>query len=192
MVELVEMVKKQITFTNWLRASVLRVTRIHFLFVIAVALQIIVLDAGRVITPNIVLLRWLGVAVLAAVVSVVWMLAHNNTKPADYYKYLLGLLITADILFASLFVYLQRGMASRAVFLFAIPIVTSVVLLSRPAIFATAIACAAAYIAAAVSYFVLNFNEGYKIELYGEVGFYSLVLLLLAALLSAFVKFNDE
>lgn len=186
------MAEKQITYTEWLRASALRITRIHFLLLLALAGQIILFDAGRLITPQIVLYRWIAVALLLTTTAGIWALAHNKAKDANFYKHLIVLLIGADVLFAAYSVYIQRGMASRAVFLFAVPIIVSAALLNRAAVYATALACTAAYVAAAVAYFVLNFNEGYKLELYGEVGFYSAGFLLLAALLSVFVKFKDE
>jgi hypothetical protein len=186
------MAKKQITLIAWLRVSALRLSRIHFIYALAIAIQIIVFDAGKLITPNIVLLRWLAVALLVVAATGVWVLAHNKNNDANFYKLLIVILISADILFAAYSVYLQRGMAARAVFLFVIPVITSTVLLNRAAIYATAIVSAAAYFVAAISYFVLNFNEGYKLELYGEVGLYATLLLVLAGLLSAFVKFKEE
>ncbi|HSX24257.1 MAG TPA: hypothetical protein VLE74_04105, partial [Candidatus Saccharimonadales bacterium] len=51
------------------------------------------------------------------------------------------------------------------------------------AIFASAALSVAAYTSSAVAYFVLNFNEGYKIELYGEVGFYCVLMFILASFL---------
>jgi Na+/proline symporter len=42
---------------------------------------------------------------------------------------------------------------------------------------------AAAYSLTAVWYYVANPSEGYRIELYGEVGFYSALFFIVAALL---------
>lgn len=186
------MAKKEITYSGWLRVSAVRLTRIHFLFVLIAAVQIIVFHAGNLITPEVVLYRWLSVALLLVVTTGVWVLAHNKAKDANFYKLLLVFLIAADILFACHGVYVQRGMASLAVALFAIPIVVSASMLNRAAIYATAFICSAAYIATAIAYFVLNFNEGYKLQLYGETAFYSATFIVLAAMLSAFVKFKDE
>ena len=187
-----DMAKKQITYSEWLRVNALRVTRIHFLLILAIVAQLIVYDAGRLITPQIVLYRSLDMVFLLVATAAVWVLAHNKAKDANFYKFIISLLIAADILYASHSVYLQRGMASRAVLFFAIPIIISAILLNRAAIYTTAFIAIGAYFATAMAYFVLNFNEGYKLELYGEVGFYSALFIVLAGLLSAFRKFKDE
>jgi heme/copper-type cytochrome/quinol oxidase subunit 4 len=93
---------------------------------------------------------------------------------------------------ASFNVYVQRGMASRAVALYAIPLVVSTVLMSRAALLTTAALCVAAYTTTAVSYFVLNFNEGYKIELYGEITSYSVYFVILAALLWVSIRHKPK
>jgi hypothetical protein len=186
------MAKKQITYPEWLRVSSLRITRIHFLLVLAIVAQIILFDAGKLITSQIVLYRSLDLGLLLIATSVVWVLAHNRDKDANFYKLIINILIGADILFAAHSVYLQRGMASRAVCLFAIPIIVSAVMLNRAAIYTTALVSIAVYFATTMAYFVLNFNEGYRLELYGEVGFYSAIFLILAGLLSVFIKFKDE
>ena len=45
---------------------------------------------------------------------------------------------------------------------------------------------------AAVKYFVDFFNEGYKAELYIEVGFYAAMFFVLAALLSTILRFRSN
>jgi hypothetical protein len=186
------MSKKQITLTEWLRVSALRISRIHFLLILAFAAQIIVFHAGNLVTPEIILQKWLAVAFLTLANTGVWVLAHNKDNDANFYKLLIVLLLVADIIFASHGVYIQRGMASLAVALYAVPIVVSAAMLNRAAIYATAFICSAAYFATVNTYFVVNFNEGYKLQLYGEAGFYSAIFIVLAAFLSAFVKFKDE
>ena len=49
--------------------------------------------------------------------------------------------------------------------------------------FGTAALSTAAYIMAATRYFYVNFNEGYKIELYTTLALYSVSFFILAALL---------
>lgn len=183
---------KQIGYIDWLRVSLLRVSRAHFLFLAAYALIIIIFDAAKVITPHMILERWIAFALMLATVTLVWYLAHDRSASALYLKRLTFLLITAGIAMATYNVYAQRGMASRAVMLFAIPIITSAILLSRSAIFAVAAFCATAYVTAAVLYFTLHFNEGYKAELYGEVGFYIAVFFTLASLLATIIHFGGD
>lgn len=165
---------------------------IHFVFVFAYIAQIIVYDAWKLITPESVLERWLIAAMLLIVNSTVWYLAHNKETTTGVYKALVFALIIADIAVASFNVYAQRGMASRAVALYALPLIVSTVLVSRAALLTTTALCIAAYTTTAVSYFVLNFNEGYKIELYGEISSYCVYFVILASLLWVSIRHKQR
>lgn len=176
------------TKQSWLRANVVKVASIHFVFVFAYMGQIVIYDAWKLITPQAVLERWIAAALLLTVNALVWYIARGRGLTTASYKKLIFLLITADIAMASFNVYTQRGMASRAVALYAIPIIVSAVLVSRSALLTTVCLSIAAYTTTAVSYFVLNFNEGYKIELYGEVASYCVLFVILAALLWTVVR----
>ncbi len=158
------------------------------MFALAYVIQIMIYDAWKLINPETVLLRWLMVALVLLVSTTVWYLAHAKANSLNSYKTLVWALILVDIAMASFNVYTQRGMASRAVALYAIPLIVSAVLMSRAALLTTASLCITAYTTTAVSYFVLNFNEGYKIELYGEVGSYSILFLILTALLWVVIR----
>lgn len=172
--------------------GLIRMTRIHFVLVAVYTLYIIAADATKLITDKVVLQRWTMNAILLASTVIIWSLARLQNVASIYYRALLYVLIVLDISFASFNVYTQRGMASRAVMLFALPITLSAIMLSRRAIFMTATLCTAAYSLAAVRYFVVNFNEGYKAELYIEVGFYCASFFILAAILSVLVRFKNS
>lgn len=171
-----------------LQYSLVRVARLHFLLVALFVVQIIIYDAWKLIAPTAVLNRWLVSVGLLVVTTVVWYLAKHHSGNTAILKKLVFVLIMADIAAISFNVYTQRGMASRAVALYAIPIIVSAILFSRAALLATASLCVAAYTTTALSYFVWNFNEGYKIELYGEVGFYSVLFFVLATMLWAAIS----
>ncbi len=176
------------THPHWLKNGLVRVAQIHLLIVVAYIAQVMAYDAAKLITPEAVLDRWYAAAALTAVASIVWYLARSKVNNPATYKFLAWALIFADIAFAVFNTYTQRGMASRSVLLFLIPIIVSSLLLSRVALFTTAILCIAAYTTAAVAYFVNYFNEGYKIELYGEILFYSAMFMAAAGLLWAILK----
>ncbi len=173
---------------HWLKNSLVRVSKIQLALVIIYIAQVIAYDAAKLITPDVVLDRWYAVAAVAAVSTAVWYIARSSASTLNHYKLLAWLLILTNIAFAAFNVYTQRGMSSRAVALFFIPIVIATILHSRVALFSTAILCAVAYTTAAVAYFVNFFNEGYKIELYGEILFYSGLFLIAAALLWTALK----
>lgn len=175
-----------------LHASVLRLTRLHFIFVAVYALQTIIHDAWNLVTPRAAMNRWTVTAILLGVNAMIWYLVHNTFTSTVGLKMLTFFLILTDIAVVTFNIYSQRGMASRAVMLYAVPIAVSAVLLSRAALYTTAALCAAVYFAAAYIYFVLNFNEGYKIELYGEVGFYSIMFFVLASTLWVAVRSKNH
>lgn len=162
------------------------------MFIGAYAIYVIAADATRLIAPPLVLKRWTVDAALLVGVSIIWYLARARVQNINYYRGLVYGLIVLDLAMAAFNVYTQRGMAARAVMLFSIPIVAASVLLSRTALFLTAALCTAAYSLAALKYFVDFFNEGYKAELYIEVGFYCAVFFILAAVLSIVVRSKNS
>lgn len=173
---------------HWLKNSLVRVAKIQLALVIIYAAQIIAFDSSKLITPDVLLWRWYAIAGVAVVSVIVLYLARSKITHPNHYKMLVWALILADIAFAAFNIYTQRGMASRAVALFFIPIIISSILLSRVALFSTAILCVIVYTTAAIAYFVNYFNEGYKIELYGEIFFYSGLFLISAGMLWAALK----
>lgn len=183
--------KKQGNTNNWLQTGLVRICRLHFVFIAGYAVYTVAADATHLITPEFVLQRWTANAGMLAGIGIIWYLARNNVRNSNYYRLLLYTIILLDIGMATFNVYTQRGMAARAVMLYSLPIVASALLLSRRALFLTATLCTAAYSLAAVKYFVDFFNEGYKAELYIEVGFYCGVFFGLAALLSVVVRFKN-
>lgn len=173
---------------NGLKSRAVRIGRFHFALVLFFAVQTIVYHASRVITPDLLLKRWIATAALLVIATLVWYCAKNKVSSLGGFKALIYVLILADIAFASFNVYTQRGYASKSVVLFVIPIFIAASLVSRSALYATALLSVAAYSTTAVMYFVLNFNEGYLAELYGEIAFYSAIYLALAALLWTLVR----
>lgn len=182
------MKQKQLATTDNLQTKLIRVARVHYIYAAAFVIQVIIYDAWQLIPPAVVLKRWIMIAALVVATTIIWYLAHIRARTTVLYKILTILLIIADIAIASFCVYTQRGMASRAVALYVVPLIVAAILASRTALLATATLCTAAYVTTAVSYFVLNFNEGYKIELYGEIGFYSAVFFVVAALLWTIIR----
>jgi hypothetical protein len=174
-----------------LHAATLRVSKFHFVYVLLYVAQTIVFHASKVITPELLLKRWVAVSGLALVTIFVWLLARTRTTTTGAYRVAISALIAADIAFAAFNVYTQRGYASKSVFLFLIPIIVAVVLVNRSALFATAATSIAVYSTITVMYFVNNFNEGYMSEMYAEIGFYSGLFLIVAGLLWASLHKHD-
>jgi hypothetical protein len=177
-----------LTEVNSLKSRSVRIARFHFALVLLFAVQTVVYHASKVITPDLLLKRWVAVAALLVVATILWYFAKNRVTSTGGFKAIIYALIIADIAFASFNVYTQRGYASKSVVLFVIPIFIAAALVSRSALYATALLSVAAYTTTAIMYFVNNFNEGYMAELYGEIAFYSALYLLLAALLWTLIR----
>lgn len=160
-----------------------RVTRAHFLYIAAYMLAAVIFDSWNLIARDAVGRRWVAAGALLALNTVLWYLAHNSLKRESSYRLIILILAAADIAFAGINVYWERGMAATNVILFAVPLVTLAVLRSRTALVAGATLCSAAYATAAVKYFFDFYGEGYRVQLYGQVFFFTLVFYALAWLL---------
>lgn len=167
---------------GWNQKVLKHALNIHFGLIVLYAAYISLSLAWHLITPEAGTWRWTALAILSVSVILIWA-ANREQKTPAYHRNLLWLLIMADIAFASFNVFSQRGMASRAVALYPVPIVLSAYMLRLRWLVATAVICSASYIFSAWWYFHTHFNEGYKAELVFEVGFYSIGFFILAALL---------
>jgi hypothetical protein len=149
-------------------------------------------EASNLMTPDAIRERWIFAILMAITSVVVFILARVRIETTGYYSALIWTLILLDIFIAGSFVYSQRGMASLAVALFSIPIVTAALLKNWKSILLATALSIGVYVNAAIRYFNDNPSEGYKVELYGEIAFYSIVYLLVFTLLSIVIVFNKK
>lgn len=166
-----------------MKDSVVKLGRAHFGLVAVYAVFILASDAWNLVTRDLTSQRWLMWGLLLTVTTVVWFFARYCENRQNWLRLLVILLVLTDIALATFAIWTERGMASRGVILYTIPIVSSAVLLSRPIMFATAALSTAAYVMTATRYFYVFFNEGYKVELYTALFLYSAVFFILAAIL---------
>lgn len=185
------MAKAARTKVNEIAHVAQRVTRTHFLFVATYLVSIIVFDSWNLLAHEAVGRRWLAGGLLLAGNTILWYLAHSRISGANLYRMFILLLVLFDIVFVGFNVYWERGMASNAVALFAIPIISAALTKSRTTILATATLSAAAYSIAAVKYFNDYYGEGFRVELYGTLLFYSLVFYVFSWLLLIFIRPSD-
>ena len=165
------------------RHILLRITRVHFVYIMVYIFTVIIFDSWNLISHGDVTKRWTAAGSLMIVNTIIWYLCRAKIKNDKLYKVLLVVLIACDVLFAAVNVYWQRGMSAKTVMLFAIPIISAGLARSRSLLLATTGVSAAAYSIAAVRYFNDNYGQGYKVELYGEVFFYSGIMLIIALLM---------
>ncbi len=124
--------------------------------------------------------------------TAIWYLARVNARSNSYYRLLIIGIVALGIILATFTVYTERGMASRGVALYALPIASAAALLNRSAIFGAAAISTAAYVLAATRYFYVFFNEGYKVELYTTLAFYSGTFFVFAAILWIVIGPNKD
>jgi hypothetical protein len=176
-------VKNQTDLLKNIRHIVLRITRVHFFFVLAYISSIIIFDSWNLIGQELVAWRWTSAGALFVVNTVVWYLCRAKLKSETFYMLVLMALLICDILFAAANVYWTRGMASKYVFLFVIPIISAGLSRSRSLLMAVTSISAAVYSISVVQYFNDNYGQGVKAELYGEIIFFSAMFFVIAWLM---------
>lgn len=153
-----------------------KLPKYNFAFLAAFAVYIIIFDGGNVLTREAIYHRWMFVAVLLIVFSLFWM----ATKKATSRNLIIGALllcVLAELALAGFTTYWERGMASMSTVLYIVPIASMALSRSRTYTVGTALLASAAYTFASTKYFYDRFNEGYRVQLYGEIFFYSVVFL---------------
>jgi hypothetical protein len=186
------MAKKTSAVTHWLQTTAVRVTRVHFIYIGAYILATIVFDSWNLYTHEAIKQLWTAAGILLIINTIFWFLARQNYVNKAIYVFCVLALVLADIAFASYNVYWQKGLASKSVMLFAVPIITAATLRSRSTLLATTTLSAAVYSIVAVRYFFANYGLGYRIELWGTIGLYSAVFFVLALLLMIIIKPTNE
>lgn len=168
-----------------LQAKVKKICKISFGFIAIFSIAIILSDAWNLITPTIVIQRWIAAALFTVVTALIWYAASYQSKSQLYYHLLAFAEALAYVMIITYVVYSQRGIASRAVALYGIPILISAMIRKKSMIYFTAIICTAFYALSSVKYFYANYGQAYKAELYIEVGFYCATFFVIAALCSS-------
>jgi hypothetical protein len=186
------MAKKTVMRASWLQTTALRITRVHFLYVGSYMASIIIFDSWNLYTHDAIAQRWTLAGALLALTTIFWYVCRMKFSSNTLYVVLVLLLILADIIFAAVNVFWERGLASKAVLLFAVPIISSAALRSRSTLLATATLSAVAYSIAAVRYFYLHYGESYRVELYGYMAFYCALFFVLSWLLWIVIRPTQE
>ncbi len=154
-----------------LRLDSTRAARTNFFIVVLVMIVTVIYDSGNLITKQSVSERWIAATLLLIVNLIIWYYVKYADKN---YKimYAISALVVAQIIFAGFIIYWERGMAATSTLLLALPIITIGVLRRRTLLLGTAALTAATYALVSVKYFNDFFNEGYRIQLWGNIVFY--------------------
>lgn len=187
------MAKKKISSASgWLQTTTVRITRFHFVYVAAFLAQTIIFDTWNLYTHQAVAQLWTAGGLLLAINVLVWFAARMNKPNYWYYITVLLILIAVDIIFASYIVWWQRGLYSKAVVLYLVPIISAAATRSRSILLTTTTLSVAAYSTISVRYFFQNYGLGYRVELWGTVGFFSAMLFVLTFLLLVIIRPSEE
>ncbi len=177
---------------SWIQVAALRVTRVHFVLIAAYMASIVIFDSWNLLAHSAIASRWTLAGGLLAINTVLWYMARMKFSNNTVYESLVLGLVLADIGFASMNVYWERGLASKAVAMFAVPIVVSAVMRSRSTLLAATTLSTAAYSVSVMRYFNLHYGESFRIELYGYMAFYCVMFFVLAALLLIIIRPSTE
>ncbi len=154
-----------------------KLTKFQFAFVAAFALFTIIFDGGNVLTREAVYRRWMLVGLLLAVYALFWAAVIKARTNTVLYGSL-ALCVLAGLVLAGYMTYWERGMASTSTVLYLFPIASAAFTKSRTYTVVAALLASATYIIACTKYFYDFFNEGYRVQLYGELFFYSAVFII--------------
>lgn len=182
------MAKTKKTNADQLQLSSLRTARLGFVFIAIYVLSIGIYDAWNLVTPDKLRERWLIALVLLAINTTLWFFSKKRKLAPLYYQGIIFLQICMYLAVATYSIYAERGMASNAIILYAIPLSIAAVAYSGKILLLTAFASSAAYTGAAITYFRQFPSEGYKVELYGGIVFYTAIFFLLSGLLWVLVR----
>ncbi len=149
-----------------------RVSRTVYFLLGFFALSIIIFDSGNLITREAVIQRWTACSILLVVNTLCWALAGQKNR-VESKKAATITLALCSLLFAGFMTYWERGMASSSTILYVIPLLVIATLKNRHGLMAFAALSAGTYAFAAVKYFNDFFNEGYRIQLWGNIVLYS-------------------
>lgn len=180
--------KKQKSDSKRLQLASIRTTRLGFVFVIIYAISTLIFQLWKLLTPEILIQRWLIALIALTVITSLWWYSRSRNLSPTYYKGIILLQIFMYLFIGAYSIYAERGMASNSIILFTIPLIIIALEFSAKSLFATATLCSLVYASSAVSYFKNFPSEGYKVELYGGIVFYVSILYLISALLWVLVR----
>ena len=186
------MAKKTNATANWLQTTAVRLTRVHFLYVAFYFVSIVIFDSSNLYSHQAIAELWTGGGVLLGAVAFIWLIARLKVTNYWFYVFVVVALIATDITFASYLVWWQRGLYSKSVVLYTVPIISAAALRSRSLLLTTTAISAAAYSTISVRYFFDNYGLGYRVELWGTIGFFSAMMFVLALLLMVVIKPTSE
>jgi hypothetical protein len=179
------------TKTKRSQLATLRASRMGFVFIFIYGLTTIIYKLWKLQTPDVLRQRWIIILILLILNVIFWQISKRFGLKEHIYKFIIALQIATYMAISIYSIYSERGMDSNAIILFVIPLIIAGLEYNGRVLFAVTSLCAVSYGATAIRYFEENPSEGYKIELYGGILFYSGILYLISALVWILIKTKD-
>ncbi len=158
-------------------------SRLNFAFLAVYAAFIIIFDSSNVITRESTYHRWMFEGLLFFVFTVFWVVINKVHSSAVIFTALVGCVV-AELALAGFMTYWERGMASTSTLLYLLPIISMALWKSRTFTIAVSLLASAMYMVSSTKYFYDFFNEGYRVQLYGEIFFYSAVFIIFGTMIA--------
>lgn len=160
--------------------------KLNFAVILIYGIFTTLYEAWQLITPSALMIRWVMFGLLLIFTTLVWLYVKQgrNSRVAPA----MIALIASNTTFISANIYFERGMASRAVMLYILPILGAGLLNTKSAAYMSALFCSSAYVISAVAYSLIHPSEGYKIEIYGTIIFYCTFMFVIAGLVNLLSK----
>ncbi len=163
--------KKSISKNGQNNLSLTRTARTLFFFVSIFASSIVTFTSSNLIFGEAITNRWILFSALLLATIIAWVIGY---KSKTSFKRIATLILSAVlIIFAGFMTYYERGMASNSTLFYALPLLVVATLKNRHLLLATAGLSAGTYALASVKYFNDFFNEGYKVQLWGNIVLYA-------------------
>ncbi|MCA9342682.1 hypothetical protein KC950_01560 [Candidatus Saccharibacteria bacterium] len=182
------LLSKHKKFPNLLR----QLNIISFCFIIFFSIFLGVNQAWKLQTPDVIKNQWIALLITATLFLIILILSLKKKASHGYYYSLVFSQIVTYTAFISYIIYAQRGMASSAIILYVIPILIAALTRASWVVITTSVLAGASYSLSAYKYFADFPSEGYKAELYGQMLFYFLILILIGRLVHIALVENNK
>lgn len=176
-----------------LSLTLTRLGKILFLLSAVLAISVVIFDSGNLITREAVIDRWVLTSVVFVAAAITWFMASlgGSEKRALHVSviYVVALIL---LVAAGFMTYWERGMASSSTILYVLPLLTIAILRNRHALLAMTALSSGTYALAAVLYFNTYFNEGFRVQLWGNIVLYAGIILVCGWLLLLLLRISKN
>lgn len=184
--------KQKLAESKRLQKASLNTSRLGFVFIAIYAATVLIYKLWKLVTPNILQQKLFVIIIMTMVTLSIWWFSRIRKLAPSTYKVLIFLQALMYIIVAGYNIYTERGMASNSIILFVIPLTVVALAFNGKSLLATALISSAVYAGVAIKYFMNFPSEGYKVELYGGIVFYTSIIYLISAMLWLLIRSRQQ